>query len=107
MGKQWERKMLKAKTLLLAAMLAQIALTDVQAEPLACYTQFGDVWLTRFNNSPVLLPYHQCLRYMGHDGVYIRVRAVWSGLTAEGRIFAGDVYCGPGSCLRSFIGSRY
>ena len=99
--------MRKAGTLILAAVLAQIALTGVHAEPMACYTQFGDVWLRRANNTPVWLPYNQCLRYIGRDGPYIRARAVWRGLTAEGWVFPGDVACGPGSCLRLLGGGRY
>ena len=99
------RQMLK--TLLLAAMFAQVAVTSVRAESLACYTQFGDVTFTRANNTRVLLPYNQCLSYLGRDGAYIRARAEWAGLTAEGRIFFGDVYCSPGRCPRVVSGHYY
>jgi len=99
--------MLKGKTLILVAMLAPFAVTDVHAESWACYTQFSDVTLTTDDNTRVLLPYNQCLSYIGSDGAYIRAGAHWTGLTAQGRIFAGDVYCRPGNCLRSFSGSHH
>jgi hypothetical protein len=93
--------MLKARSVLLVAMFGQIALADVHAEPLVCYTQFGDVRFTKADNTPVLLPYNQCLTYVGRDGGYIRARAELRGLNpAEGWIFVGDVHCGPGSCVR-------
>jgi hypothetical protein len=92
--------MAKARTALLAAMFTLMAL-GVRAAPLACYTQFGDVRFTGPGHSVVLLPYNQCLRYIGHDGSYIRARAPLRGLSsAEGWIFEGDVHCGPGSCFR-------
>ena len=93
--------MLKARAVLLAAMLGQIALAEAHAEPLTCYTQFGDVRFTKADNTLVLLPYNQCLHYVGRDGIYIRARAGLRGLNpAEGWIFVGDVRCGPGSCAR-------
>jgi hypothetical protein len=92
----------KARTILCTAIFTQITLAGVQAEPLACYTQFGDVWFKRADHPPVLLPYNQCVRYLGRDGSYVRVRVGLRGLESptEGWIFAGNVYCRPGSCLR-------
>jgi hypothetical protein len=98
--------MLRVKTFLLA-LLVQIPVTEVRAEPWACYTHFGDVRFTSVNNRPFLLPYNQCLSYLGRDGAYILGRADWGSATAEGRIFAGDVYCGPGSCRRPFSRREY
>jgi hypothetical protein len=98
--------MLKITTLLFA-LLAQIAVTEAQAEPWACYTQFGDVRFTSVNSRLFLLPYNQCLTYLAHDGIYVRGLANWGRAMAEGRIFAGDVQCGPGSCRRSFSRREY
>jgi hypothetical protein len=93
---------MQARTLLCAAVFAQITLAGAHAEPLACYTQWGDVWFKRANHPPVLLAYNQCLRYIGQDGSYIRARAELRGLEppTEGWIYIGDVACRPGSCLR-------
>jgi hypothetical protein len=95
----------KLKTLFLA-LLVQIAVTEVHAEPWACYTHFGDVRFTSVNNRLFLLPYNRCLTYLGRDGVYVLGRPDWGSATA-GRIFAGDVDCGPGSCRRSFRRLEY
>lgn len=92
--------MRSAKTLMAVAMLAQMGVAAAQAEPLVCFTQFSDVFFAGDNNTRMLLPYNQCLSYIGSDGVYVRAQAHWGTLTARGRIFSGDVYCRPGSCLR-------
>jgi len=89
-----------AKTLVAVAMLAQIGVAAAHAEPLACFTQFGDVFFAGDHDTRMLLPYNQCLSYIGSDGVYIRALAHLGRLTARGRIFALDVNCRPGSCLR-------
>jgi hypothetical protein len=92
--------MINMKTLLFATMLA-LAITEARAESLACYVQFGDVRFTGVDHRVVLLPYDQCMTYVGRDGDYIRGRGDWRGPPREGWIYAGDVACGPGSCRSS------
>jgi len=98
--------MIKVRTLLVATVLAQIAVTGVLAEPLACFVQYSDVRFTTVRHSVVLLPYNQCLTYTGREGSFIRGRADWRAATTEGWIYAGDVSCSPGSCRRSLRSQR-
>ena len=92
--------MLRAKTLMSLVMLAQICVTTAQAEPTVCFTYFSDTFFAGDHDTRMLLPYNQCLTYIGNEGLYTRAVAHLGRLTVHGRIFSGEVYCRPGSCLR-------